>query len=302
MFGKCRVAVNRLTLTQVDPTVLAELPEELQKEVVAALPPSHDTFAFRGNLHLEGSDQHMHAVLRLEPSPQKPPDGSKQGTPQFSSFAGAEASCAGPDAGAYCGGDEDPRQVWQAVRSTLEGLSQYLKQGPSEEDAPSSRDMAEPESTDMCAPEDEGRDKAAKAELASYTQCGDDVHSDANTRKTEEDNIEVGMVTGVAGMLPADAPRGEEAQPQRQEEMQDSERGGGKDPFDTVDEKLAALCTLVREWGESLIDGNLEGLQFLLRRLVEAQSLFPRLASPLGCCYTALQARVEERLGGPIQL
>lgn len=297
------MAVNRLTLTQVDPTVLAELPEELQKEIVAGLPPSHNTFAHRGNLHPDGSDQQTHAVLRLEPSPRKPSDDRPQGSQSSTGFANAGASCAWAEGDSHRGYDEDPRQVWQAVRTTLEGLAQRLNQAAEEEGAPSNRDTADSHSREVCSPEVDGQDEAAGTDVAMHTHFfqREDV-DDHCDRRTENQSPGCGMTDGVAGMLPSAALEDGEAQPQPLQEVGHSGSGDREASLNTADEKLAALCTLLKAWGESLIDNNLEGLQFLLRRLVEAQSLFPLLASPLASCFTALQARVEERLGGPVQL
>ena len=46
----CRVAVGRLTMSQVDPAVFAELPPEVAAELAAALPPSHASFFTEGNV------------------------------------------------------------------------------------------------------------------------------------------------------------------------------------------------------------------------------------------------------------
>ena len=46
----CRVAVGRLTMSQVDPAVFAELPPEVAAELAAALPPSHASFFTEGNI------------------------------------------------------------------------------------------------------------------------------------------------------------------------------------------------------------------------------------------------------------
>ena len=46
----CRVAVGRLTMSQVDPAVFAELPPEVAAELAAALPPSHASFFTVGNI------------------------------------------------------------------------------------------------------------------------------------------------------------------------------------------------------------------------------------------------------------
>ena len=46
----CRVAVGRLTMSQVDPAVFAELPPDVAAELAAALPPSHAAFFSEGNI------------------------------------------------------------------------------------------------------------------------------------------------------------------------------------------------------------------------------------------------------------
>ena len=46
----CRVAVGKLTMSQVDPAVVAELPPEVAAELAAALPPSHASFFSEGNI------------------------------------------------------------------------------------------------------------------------------------------------------------------------------------------------------------------------------------------------------------
>lgn len=52
----CRVAVGGLTMTQIDPAVLAELPPDVVAELVAGLPPSHEPFAKQGNLSPSASE------------------------------------------------------------------------------------------------------------------------------------------------------------------------------------------------------------------------------------------------------
>ena len=44
-----------LTVTQLDPAVLAELPQDVVEELVAGLPPSHEPFAKEGNLSPDAS-------------------------------------------------------------------------------------------------------------------------------------------------------------------------------------------------------------------------------------------------------
>lgn len=46
----CRVAVGKMTMSQVDPAVFAELPAEVAAELAAALPPSHASFFSEGNI------------------------------------------------------------------------------------------------------------------------------------------------------------------------------------------------------------------------------------------------------------
>ena len=46
----CRVAVGKMTMSQVDPEVFAELPAEVAAELAAALPPSHASFFSEGNI------------------------------------------------------------------------------------------------------------------------------------------------------------------------------------------------------------------------------------------------------------
>jgi hypothetical protein len=53
--GSCRVAVGGLTMTQVDPKVLEELPPDVVEELRAGLPPSHAPFAKQGNLSPDAS-------------------------------------------------------------------------------------------------------------------------------------------------------------------------------------------------------------------------------------------------------
>ena len=50
MFVLRRVAVGKLTMSQVDPAVFAELPPEVAAELAAALPPSHASFFSVGNI------------------------------------------------------------------------------------------------------------------------------------------------------------------------------------------------------------------------------------------------------------
>ena len=42
--------MGRLTMSQVDPAVFAELPPEVAAELAAALPPSHASFFTEGNI------------------------------------------------------------------------------------------------------------------------------------------------------------------------------------------------------------------------------------------------------------
>lgn len=50
-----RVAIGGLTLTQIDPKVLEELPPDVVAELKAGLPPSHAPFAKQGNLSPDAS-------------------------------------------------------------------------------------------------------------------------------------------------------------------------------------------------------------------------------------------------------
>lgn len=49
-FASCRVAVGRMTMSQVDPAVFAELPPDVAAELALALPPSHAAFFSEGNI------------------------------------------------------------------------------------------------------------------------------------------------------------------------------------------------------------------------------------------------------------
>lgn len=103
-----------LTVTQLDPAVLAELPRELVSELVAGLPPSHEPFAKTGNLSPDArsSDDDDDEPAAAAASPQgSDAHAARQMHPARGSPAGARA-LGSPGAGAGRGpaGSGTPQQ------------------------------------------------------------------------------------------------------------------------------------------------------------------------------------------------
>ncbi|CAL8466850.1 g6386 [Coccomyxa elongata] len=110
---KARVAVGGLTMTQIDPAVLAELPPEMVAELVAGLPPSHEPFTKQGNLSPSTSetDGGSHAADDGDPNGRLPHIATRRHQPKR-----LRQKQLGPT--------EDVRQVWSALSSVLEELGQ----------------------------------------------------------------------------------------------------------------------------------------------------------------------------------
>ena len=77
-----RVAVGKLTMSQVDPAVFAELPPEVAAELAAALPPSHASFFSEGN---------------IPPAPGSPLQGGADSAPLAQADLKVKVTAEGPD-------------------------------------------------------------------------------------------------------------------------------------------------------------------------------------------------------------
>ena len=75
------------------------------------------------------------------------------------------------------------------------------------------------------------------------------------------------------------------------------------DAGSAADEMLAALEDVIMEYASGLVDDNLEGLQFLLRKLDSTAEARPQLSGTLRRWTQTLQQKIAEHWGGlPLSL
>jgi hypothetical protein len=258
-------------MTQIDPTVLAELPEDVRLELQSALPASRRVFTVRGNLN----------------TPPDPPANPEYGTfrhdnghaspfgPEDLDLPKVDACCAMTEP------EEDPRQVWASVQTALENLNDELETQSRPPSTGRSTGAGYLGSSPSSAPpqSDAG---SSEDDLDSCPQPLRSPHSRHDLREighvsvTEVDK----RVSKVDRVCVTD----------------------GVEEKGSPEVRLAALCKLLHEWAGGLVNKDLEGLQFVLRRLTGVMQKWPMLAPQLDGCVAGVQAVVEEYYGAPLKV
>lgn len=67
-------------------------------------------------------------------------------------------------------------------------------------------------------------------------------------------------------------------------------------------EKLAQLCNLIGDWGRVLADDNLEGLQFVMRRVQRQAQTRLRFQQTMQSCLSTLQQHALHKYGAKVAL
>jgi hypothetical protein len=266
-------------MTQIDPTVLAELPEDVRLELQHALPASRHVFTVRGNLN----------------TPPDPPANSECGTsrhdnghaspfgPADLDFPKNEARCLASEP------EEDPRQVWASVQTALENLNDELERQHRAPSTSRSTGAGHSGGKPSSAPPQSMESDAGSSE--------DDLDSCPQPLGSQHSRHAMGE-TGHASVAEVETSVSNESK-------HVDDKGCATDGSEwegSPEVRLGALCKLLQEWAGGRVNKDLEGLHFVLRRLTGVMQNWPMLAPQLDGCVAAVQGAVEEYYGAPLKV
>ena len=308
-----------VTLTQVDPAVLAELPEDLRAEIAAALPAT-------------GAAAHA----RLRRAGLRPGSGARRGRQQGTGSGSGLGSWV-PGVGGRAGparvrrppdATEDARAVWAALAAALDDLL-LTRQGFSIAGGEGEEGAGQPTGSSAgVGPERAASGPVPSSEQASPHSSGSPsshLASPAGTRSDGQGGLRAlqsgqdgsallersvsgaGARSTSPGANPGGGPM----------ELRQDELGGAAGESDTslvasspdsdagsglTERRLDELGEAAAEYGASLVPGDLEGAQLLLRRLAGASARWPRFAARAFAAAARIQAAARQQLGAPLAL